>query len=135
MSELQKAGLPPGLYPATWLAAEAERLEQEHDDIELAKKRVIADIGARSTALVDARVNLALLAGSSGAVSAVTEVFERHKSPQYKRLKVIADRIFHLTEEANAIKEDIRDIYAEAKGNGYDVAALRQLVKARLKAS
>jgi uncharacterized protein (UPF0335 family) len=198
MLELQKAGPPPGLYPAEWLAAEAERLEQEHDDIELAKNQVIvhtktlldkhaalktekasyvqagrqllekkaalqtemvdhvraaqqldaqiealkerghpeievplADIRARKRALVDARVNLALLAGSSGAPSAVTEVFDRHKSLRDKRLKTIADRIMRLTEERDAISEDIRDIYAEAKCNGYDVAALRQLVKTR----
>jgi uncharacterized protein (UPF0335 family) len=36
-----------------------------------------------------------------------------------------------LEEEKAAIASDIRDIYAEAKGNGYDVKALRTIVRMR----
>jgi hypothetical protein len=38
---------------------------------------------------------------------------------------MIADRVSRLLEEADAIKEDVKDILAEAKGAGFDVAALR----------
>jgi len=37
------------------------------------------------------------------------------------QLKAIIERIEHLEEEKKALAGDIRDVYAEAKGNGYDV--------------
>ena len=42
MLELETAGPPPGLYPAEWLAAEAERLEREYDEIGPARDRLLA---------------------------------------------------------------------------------------------
>ena len=47
------------------------------------------------------------------------------------QLKAIVERIEHLEEEKKAISGDIRDVYAEAKGNGYDVAALRTIIRLR----
>ena len=47
------------------------------------------------------------------------------------QLKAFIERIEKLEEEKKAITDDIRDVYAEAKGNGYDVKALRQIVKLR----
>ena len=47
------------------------------------------------------------------------------------QLKAIIERIEHLEEEKKAISDDIRDVYAEAKGNGYDVKALRTVVRLR----
>jgi uncharacterized protein (UPF0335 family) len=36
-----------------------------------------------------------------------------------------------LEEEKKAISEDIRDVYAEMKGRGFDVRAVRQIVRIR----
>ncbi|WP_439399861.1 DUF2312 domain-containing protein [Bradyrhizobium sp. PMVTL-01] len=47
------------------------------------------------------------------------------------QLKSIIERIERLEEEKKAISDDIRDVYAESKGNGYDVKALRTIVKLR----
>lgn len=47
------------------------------------------------------------------------------------QLKAIVERIERLAEEKQTIADDIKDVYAEAKGNGYDVAALRALIKLR----
>ena len=47
------------------------------------------------------------------------------------QLKAIVERIEHLEEEKKAISDDIRDVYAEAKGNGYDVKALRKIIRLR----
>ncbi|TAL43807.1 MAG: DUF2312 domain-containing protein [Salinibacterium sp.] len=47
------------------------------------------------------------------------------------QLKSIVERIERLEEEKKAIGQDIKDIYAEAKGNGFDVAALREIVRLR----
>ncbi|MCX7178012.1 MAG: DUF2312 domain-containing protein [Proteobacteria bacterium] len=45
------------------------------------------------------------------------------------RLASIVDRITRLHEEKDGLTSDIKDIYAEAKSNGYDVPALRLVVK------
>lgn len=47
------------------------------------------------------------------------------------QLKSIIERIERLEEEKAAIAADIRDIYAEAKANGFDTKVLRQVVKIR----
>jgi uncharacterized protein (UPF0335 family) len=47
------------------------------------------------------------------------------------QLKAIVERIEHLEEEKKAISDDIRDVYAEAKGNGFDVTALRTVIRLR----
>jgi uncharacterized protein (UPF0335 family) len=47
------------------------------------------------------------------------------------QLKAIISRIEKLEEEKKTISDDIRDVYAEAKGNGFDVKALRTIVRMR----
>ena len=47
------------------------------------------------------------------------------------QLKAIIERIERLEEEKKTISDDIRDVYAEAKGNGFDVKALRTIVRLR----
>ena len=46
-------------------------------------------------------------------------------------LKAFVERIERLEEEKKAIADDIRDVYAESKGNGFDVKALRTIVRLR----
>ena len=47
------------------------------------------------------------------------------------QLKAFVERIERLEEEKKAISDDIRDVYAEAKGNGFDTKALREVVRLR----
>ena len=47
------------------------------------------------------------------------------------QLKAIIERIERLEEEKKTISDDVRDVYAEAKGNGFDVKALRTIVRLR----
>jgi len=47
------------------------------------------------------------------------------------RLKSFVERVEKLEEERKAIGGDIKDIYSEAKGVGYDVASMRQIVRER----
>lgn len=47
------------------------------------------------------------------------------------QLKAIVERVERLEEEKKALSDDIRDVYAEAKGNGYDVTAIRTIVRLR----
>ena len=62
------------------------------------------------------------------AVAAKEEPATRFAKDQ---LKAIIERIERLEEEKKTISDDIRDVYAEAKGNGYDVKALRTIVRMR----
>jgi uncharacterized protein (UPF0335 family) len=47
------------------------------------------------------------------------------------QLKAFIERVERLEEEKKTISDDIRDVYAEAKGNGYDTKALRTIVRMR----
>ncbi|WP_020474202.1 DUF2312 domain-containing protein [Zavarzinella formosa] len=47
------------------------------------------------------------------------------------QLRSIIDRIEKLEDEKANIAADIRDVFAEAKGNGFDVKGLRQVLKIR----
>jgi uncharacterized protein (UPF0335 family) len=47
------------------------------------------------------------------------------------QLKAFVERVERLEEEKKGIAEDIRDVFAEAKTNGYDVKALRAVLKLR----
>jgi len=46
-------------------------------------------------------------------------------------LRSIIERIERLEEEKSAIGRDIKEVYAEAKGNGFDTKSLRQVIKIR----
>ena len=47
------------------------------------------------------------------------------------QLKAFVERIERLEEEKKATADDIRDVYAEAKGNGFDPKILRMVVRLR----
>ncbi len=48
-------------------------------------------------------------------------------------LKAVIERIERLEEEKTALAGDIRDVYAEAKGNGFDTKIIRKIVALRKK--
>jgi uncharacterized protein (UPF0335 family) len=47
------------------------------------------------------------------------------------QLKTIVERIERLEEEKAALAADIKEVYAEAKGNGFDVKILRKVIRIR----
>jgi uncharacterized protein (UPF0335 family) len=49
------------------------------------------------------------------------------------QLKAFIERIERLEEEKRTIADDIKDVYAEAKGNGFDGKILRKIVSLRKK--
>jgi uncharacterized protein (UPF0335 family) len=51
------------------------------------------------------------------------------------QLKALVERIEKLEEEKKALSEDVREVYAEAKGAGFDVKALRTVVRLRMQDS
>jgi uncharacterized protein (UPF0335 family) len=47
------------------------------------------------------------------------------------QLRLFIERIERLEEEKKAMADDIRDVYAEAKANGYDTKTMRKVVALR----
>ena len=54
-----------------------------------------------------------------------------HNSIEGNKLKSIIERVERLEEEKKSLADDIKDVYADAKGNGFDVKALREIVRMR----
>jgi uncharacterized protein (UPF0335 family) len=54
-----------------------------------------------------------------------------HNSIAKDQLRAIVERIERLEENKAAIASDIKDVYVEAKGNAFDVKALRTIVRLR----
>ena len=46
-------------------------------------------------------------------------------------LRAFIERIERLEEEKKALSEDIKNVYAEAKGNGFDAKIIRKVVSMR----
>jgi uncharacterized protein (UPF0335 family) len=47
------------------------------------------------------------------------------------QLKSIIERIERLEEDKAAVQNDLKEVYAEAKGNGFDTKVLRKVVRLR----
>lgn len=49
------------------------------------------------------------------------------------QLRSFVERIERLEEEEKTVRDDKKDVYAEAKGNGYDTKILRRVIQLRKK--
>lgn len=49
------------------------------------------------------------------------------------QLKSIVERVERLEEDKKAVADDIKQVYAEAKANGFDTKILRKVIAARKK--
>ena len=47
------------------------------------------------------------------------------------QLKSIVERVNNLMNDRDAVSSDIRDVFAEAKNAGYDLPALRAIIRAQ----
>lgn len=48
-----------------------------------------------------------------------------------EQLRSIVERVERLEEEKKALADDIREVYGEAKANGFDTKVLRQVIRLR----
>ena len=48
-----------------------------------------------------------------------------------EKLRLFLERIETLEEEKKGISDDIKDVYSEAKGEGFDTKTMRALIKLR----
>jgi uncharacterized protein (UPF0335 family) len=61
------------------------------------------------------------------------EVSETSTTVAAGQLRAIIERIERLEEEKQTISEDIKEVYAEAKGTGFDTKAVRTIIRLRKK--
>lgn len=47
------------------------------------------------------------------------------------QLRLFIERVERLEEEKKGLSDDIRDVYAEAKANGYDTKTMRAVIRLR----
>lgn len=52
-------------------------------------------------------------------------------TPTDDRLRLLIERVERMEEEKAAISADIKDVYAEAKGTGYDPKIMRKVIQLR----
>jgi uncharacterized protein (UPF0335 family) len=62
---------------------------------------------------------------------AQTKFEDHYNTPAAERLTGFILRVEKLEEEKAALAGDVREVYAEAKGAGFDVKVMRQIVRLR----
>jgi uncharacterized protein (UPF0335 family) len=61
------------------------------------------------------------------------DITETSQTVAAGQLRALIERIEKLEEDKQTIADDIKDVYAEAKGNGFDTKAIRTIVRLRKK--
>jgi uncharacterized protein (UPF0335 family) len=54
-----------------------------------------------------------------------------HNSIAADELRLLIERVERLEEEKKGMADDIRDVYSEAKGQGYDTKTMRAVIRLR----
>jgi len=68
---------------------------------------------------------------SNLAEQVVSDIKEGTENVTAKRLTSFIERVERLEEEKAALMEDIKEVFGEAKATGFDVKAMRQVVRLR----
>jgi uncharacterized protein (UPF0335 family) len=102
--------------------------EGMRDGAELAQD--MAAIGLIDKAAADETSEIARLASEKFGAKPATSEEAAHRFAK-DQLKAIIQRIERLEEEKKALSDDIKDVYGEAKGTGFDVKALKTIVRMR----
>jgi uncharacterized protein (UPF0335 family) len=69
--------------------------------------------------------------GTAAAFSGAEASVPGARTIAAERLRSFIERVERLEEEKAAIQGDVKEVYAEAKGEGYDTKVLRQVVRLR----
>lgn len=71
----------------------------------------------------------AAMGGQDASVE--TETVSESLGVTGERLRSVIERIERLEEEKQALADDIKEVYAEAKGTGFDVKTIRKIIRMR----
>lgn len=61
------------------------------------------------------------------------DITETSQTVAAGQLRAFIERIERLMEEAKTISDDIKEVFAEAKGTGFDTKAMRSIIRLRKK--
>ena len=61
------------------------------------------------------------------------EITETSQTVAAGQLKAFIERVERLEEEKKTISDDIKDVYAEMRGTGFDTKAVRTIIRLRKK--
>jgi len=64
-------------------------------------------------------------------MSMADEITETSQTVAAGQLRAFIERIERLEEEKKTIADDIKDVYAEMKGTGFDTKAVRAIIRLR----
>jgi uncharacterized protein (UPF0335 family) len=70
---------------------------------------------------------------SSREFTMADDVTETSQTVAAGQLRAFIERIERLEEEKKTISDDIKEVYAEAKGTGFDTKAVRTIIRLRKK--
>lgn len=73
---------------------------------------------------------MATAATATAATAAAKDEQTAHRFAK-DQLKAFVERVERLEEEKKALADDIREVYSEAKGTGFDTRIMRQVVRLR----
>lgn len=63
----------------------------------------------------------------------VSDIIDDTQAVAVGQLRSFIERIERLEEEKKTISDDIKDVYAECKGSGFDTKAVRSVIRLRKK--
>jgi len=63
----------------------------------------------------------------------MSDITDQTQAIAVGQLRSFIERIERLEEEKKTLSDDIRDVYAELKGNGFDAKAVRTIIRLRKK--
>lgn len=70
-------------------------------------------------------------ASTSDGQARPNEITETSQTVAAGQLRAFIERVERLEEEKKTIADDIREVYAEMKGTGFDTAAVRKIIRLR----
>lgn len=79
----------------------------------------------------DVKVNVDIKATDEPPLIEVKANVDPKTIPTGNQLQNFIERIERLEEEKHELSQDINEVYSEAKGSGYDVKVMRQIIKLR----
>lgn len=61
----------------------------------------------------------------------MSDIGHNSENPAAEQLRLFIERVERLEEEKKGVSDDIKDVYSEAKSQGYDAKIMRQIVRLR----
>lgn len=74
-----------------------------------------------------------LMGGDGRGVSKEDNITETSQTVAAGQLRAFIERVERLEEEKKTISDDIREVFQEARGTGFDVKAMRAIIRLRKK--